>query len=594
MQRQSAVAWVGIGGLRSFLARSLSITCLTITAASAAVNLNQHGLTGPWYNPATSGQGFVVEVFPDLSSPGVASVQVSWFTFDTVAGGASSQRWYTLSGPVRSGQVDAALTIYQNVGGTFNAPPVTNARSVGTATLTFDTCNSGRLTYSFSDGTGRTGIIPLTRLTQNVTCSATSASPTDPDFALSGNWYDPATSGQGLSIEVNGNSASVYAAWYTYVPSGAIGGEAGQRWYTLQSGTFDPGTHAIPVTLYETTGGVFDTPTVPAAKTMSVGTGVLAFQSCSAATLNYSFTGGSGSGLSGGIAAERIGPVPAGCSFSAAGQPALSLGDLSPYVVAVRGMLPPAMIDISQLLGIFLATTRNILNPQAPCPSVGTNPDQTHPDSDHANFTAFADFRPLCSVSNEFAQGTFGGFFSMGVTGLASTYAGASGKFLFNIPSLTRNGYLIANGMVGVALDLALDPASGLFSTGRADRTFTSFSGYLSSLGPVSMAYSGTSVDTFNTATATYNSTFDITAIGATNIPIKLAVTTVRRTDGSMILNSSGLNSAGGYGLKIIDLVFDLDRCPTDPKSGTIAFTKAGQTASFIYDGTCGYIYNGP
>jgi hypothetical protein len=35
--------------------------------------LDQHGLTGSWYEPATSGQGIEVEVFPDLAGPGNGS-----------------------------------------------------------------------------------------------------------------------------------------------------------------------------------------------------------------------------------------------------------------------------------------------------------------------------------------------------------------------------------------------------------------------------------------------------------------------------------------------------------------------------------------
>ena len=135
------------------------------------IELNQHGLTGSWYEPATNGQGLEVEVFPDQVAPGTGSAFVSWFTYDNVAGGADHQRWYTLAGPVVSGQPSAALTIYQNTGGNFNAPPVTNAQAVGTATLSFDTCSSGKLVYTFSDGTARTGTIALTRLTPNVTCS---------------------------------------------------------------------------------------------------------------------------------------------------------------------------------------------------------------------------------------------------------------------------------------------------------------------------------------------------------------------------------------------------------------------------------------
>ena len=277
------------------------------------VDLNQHGLTGSWYEAATSGQGVEVEVFANPSS-GTGSTFVSWFTYDTVIGGAERQRWYTAQGPVVTGQPNAALTIYQNTGGNFNAPPVTNAQAVGTATLSFDTCSSGQLSYTFTDGTGRTGTIPLTRLTQNVTCSTTTPHPTNADFALSGNWYGgAATSGQGFTVEVNPNSGAFFAAWYTYMPNGAAAGAAGQRWYTAQ-GAFTPGLRSIPVTIYETTGGMFDTPTPPGQKTVPVGTGTMAFQSCSAATFSYNFTGGSSSGLSGTITLSRVGPVPPGCT----------------------------------------------------------------------------------------------------------------------------------------------------------------------------------------------------------------------------------------------------------------------------------------
>ena len=284
-----------------------------VTPPATKPDLNQHGLTGSWYEPATGGQGVEVEVFANPSA-GAGSTFVSWFTYDTVIGGAERQRWYTAQGPVVTGQPNALLTIYRNTGGNFNAPPVTTAQAVGTATLSFDTCSSGQLAYAFTDGTGRTGTIPLTRLTQNVTCSTTTTYPTNADFALSGNWFGgAATSGQGFTIEVNPNSGALFAAWYTYMPNGTAAGAAGQRWYTAQA-AFTPGLRSMPVTIYETTGGVFDTPTPPGQKTVPVGTGTMAFQSCSAATFSYNFTGGSSSGLSGTINLSRVGPLPPGCT----------------------------------------------------------------------------------------------------------------------------------------------------------------------------------------------------------------------------------------------------------------------------------------
>ncbi len=226
----------------------------TVAAPPAALDHNQHGLTGSWYEPATSGQGVEVEVFPNGAGTGV--LQISWFTYDhSAVGGAERQRWYTLGGSVTPGAASAALAIYQNVGGNFNAPPITAAHPVGSATLSFTACDQGKLDYTFTDGTGRSGSIPLTRLTQNVTCSTTSARSVNADFAFSGNWYDPATSGQGITVEINPLSPSAFFAWYTYAPSGAAAGAAGQRWYTGQS-TYTAGARTLAMTLYETTGGL--------------------------------------------------------------------------------------------------------------------------------------------------------------------------------------------------------------------------------------------------------------------------------------------------------------------------------------------------
>ena len=293
------------------LATNFTGVSASVTAAPAAFSLNQHGLTGSWYEPATSGQGVEVEIFPDLAAPGTGVAQVSWFTFDATAGGADHQRWYTLGGQVGSGQPSAALTIYRNTGGNFVALPITTAQAVGTASLSFDTCATGSLSYTFTDGSGRTGSIPLTRLTKNVTCDAGAARPTNADFALSGNWFDPVTSGQGITVEVNPSSNALFFAWYTYAPNGAAAGAAGQRWYT-GLGNFAAGARSVAVQLYETTGGVFNAVT-PAASTVAVGTGTIAFQGCAGLTLAYAFTSGSMSGKTGTQTLQRVGPVPAGC-----------------------------------------------------------------------------------------------------------------------------------------------------------------------------------------------------------------------------------------------------------------------------------------
>src|SRR4029077_12176516 len=101
----------------------------------------------------------------------------------------------------------------------------------------------------------------------------------------------------GFVVEVNPLTGSVFVPWYTYAPAGASAGVAGQRWYTASSsGAFVPGSHSIPMDIFETTRGEFDAPSVPTS--VKVGTATLAFQSCSTGTFTFTFTGGSSSGAS--------------------------------------------------------------------------------------------------------------------------------------------------------------------------------------------------------------------------------------------------------------------------------------------------------
>src|SRR5260221_6447207 len=105
-----------------------------------------------------SGQGLSLEFFPNLVATGQGVLFGGWFTYDVApAGGAANNRWYTVSGPIISGQSPAALTIYQNVGGNFDALPTTDSVAVGTATLTYSSCDTGQFTYAFSDGSERSG-----------------------------------------------------------------------------------------------------------------------------------------------------------------------------------------------------------------------------------------------------------------------------------------------------------------------------------------------------------------------------------------------------------------------------------------------------
>jgi hypothetical protein len=279
--------------------------------ANTSVNLDQVGLTGSWYNPATSGQGVVMQVVPDFYGSGQGLLFGGWFTYDVTAAGG--QRWYSVQGQVSASSPSATMPVYVSEGGNFAAPPNVGVTPVGEATFSFSDCSHGTLTYTFNDGSGRSGSIPLTRLNGNVACTQTGPGQPPPSFLLSGTWYNPATSGQGFLFDINPLQHSLFIAWYTYAANGQqIGGAQSQRWYSIQ-GSYTAGVSSYDnIAIFETDGGAFNQ-SVPVTTTQ-VGTANLDFQNCSAATLSYTFTSGANSGQHGTIPLVRTSPAAAGCS----------------------------------------------------------------------------------------------------------------------------------------------------------------------------------------------------------------------------------------------------------------------------------------
>jgi hypothetical protein len=270
----------------------------------------QHGLTGTWINPRTQGEGFVVENYPSIGL-----LSIGWFSFDTKVGGPDHQRWYVLDGSTTASPSRIDLGINTAYGGNFAAPPVTTIFRMGSATLRFSDCNHGALDYLFNDG--RSGTIDMTRFTSNTSCSAGGdAVVAPPQFLLSGNWFDSATNGQGIQLELNPANRLLFGVWYTYSPHGASeeNRPKTQRWYTMQFEGVDPAArHLIGVPLFSTTGGIFDAgaPT----SSQAIGSVDIRFESCTAATFAYRITAGEEAGRSGSIALSRVGPAPENCTF---------------------------------------------------------------------------------------------------------------------------------------------------------------------------------------------------------------------------------------------------------------------------------------
>ena len=136
------------------------------------------GLNDAWYNPLTDGQGFYIDIFPDL---GVGSL--SWFTYDTELPSVDAtanlddpgHRWLTAVGPIVDNQVLMGIELTSD--GIFDTPAKFTRTdppgSDGTIILTFEGCNSATVEYDIPF-INRQGIVPIRRVANDniVICEA--------------------------------------------------------------------------------------------------------------------------------------------------------------------------------------------------------------------------------------------------------------------------------------------------------------------------------------------------------------------------------------------------------------------------------------
>jgi beta-glucanase (GH16 family) len=125
------------------------------------------GLNDAWFNPATSGQGFLLTVLPDTNL-----MFLAWFTYDTERPpedveailGEPGHRWLTAQGPFDGNT--ANLTIFSTEGGVIDAadpPAVTDPEGMGTMTVEFADCYDGLITYDIPS-LGLAAEVPIQRV----------------------------------------------------------------------------------------------------------------------------------------------------------------------------------------------------------------------------------------------------------------------------------------------------------------------------------------------------------------------------------------------------------------------------------------------
>ncbi len=129
------------------------------------------GYRGTYYDPATTGQGIMVDINADASQ-----LFLSWFTFAPIdesvgKSAVTDQRWLTAQGSI-DGPV-TTLELYSSSGGVFNEAVAPSSQLVGTVTIEFPNCRSVKLGYFIDQGIGEfplAGVLNLQRLIDTYDC----------------------------------------------------------------------------------------------------------------------------------------------------------------------------------------------------------------------------------------------------------------------------------------------------------------------------------------------------------------------------------------------------------------------------------------
>jgi plastocyanin len=132
-----------------------------VVAGTPPFTINQ-GHSGAWFEPATAGQGFLIDI-----SPAANFIFLAWFTYQAPVMnkvGVPEHRWLSAQGTY-TGDSATNIPISQTAGGAFDTPRSTTTTAVGTMTIRFTSCTVGTITYTLTEGLS--GEIPIQRLLPN-------------------------------------------------------------------------------------------------------------------------------------------------------------------------------------------------------------------------------------------------------------------------------------------------------------------------------------------------------------------------------------------------------------------------------------------